>query len=229
MKYRPLIGDGMSGSVGGITASHNRGGVYFRQRATPVNPNTTFQQEVRSLFGNLQSAWGSILTDAQRSAWDAYALATPITDALGQSVNVGGKGMFTRGNTPRLQAGLLRIDAGPVVSGLPSLTAPGVTSITAGTGIAIVTFDNTDAWANEDGGALLVFMSRPQSATINGFKGPYRFAGAVLGDDSVAPTSPVNITSPFTLGVGQKVFFRFAAVTADGRLTPDVRTFSVSI
>lgn len=229
MKYRPLIGAGQSGSIGGITASHNRGGVYYRTRSTPVNPNTVFQQAVRSDFANLQAAWGSVLTNAQRSAWDAYALATPINNALGDPVNVGGKGMFTRGNTPRLQAGLSQVNAAPIVTGLPALTAPGITSLTASTGIAIITFTNTDEWATEDGGALLVFMSRPQSPTINGFKGPYRFAGAILGDTSTPPTSPQNITSPFPLSAGQRVFFRFAAVTADGRLSPDVRTFQASI
>lgn len=219
----------MSGSIGGVVASHNRGGVYFRQRSTPVNPNTSFQQEVRSLFANLQAAWGSVLTNAQRSAWDSYALATPINNVLGSPINIGGKGMFTRGNTPRLQAGLSQVNAGPTVSGLPALTSPGITSLTASTGVMITTFTNTDEWADVTGGALLVFMSRPQSPTINGFKGPYRFAGAILGNSGTPPTSPQNITSPFPLTAGQRIFVRFVAVTADGRLTPDVRTFQSSI
>lgn len=227
VKFRGTHLTDASGSLVGVTYSHNRGGAYTRGRTVPVNPNTVQQQLIRSLFAGVQSSW-SALSAAQRSAWDSYALATPITNSLGASVNVGGKGMFTRGNVPRLQALLTQVSAGPVISGLPALTAPGITSITASTGIMITTFTNTDSWATAVGGALLVFMSRPQSPTINGFKGPYRFAGRILGAVS-PPTSPMNITSPFALAAGQRVFVRFVAVTADGRLSGDVRTFSLTV
>ncbi|KKM06452.1 hypothetical protein LCGC14_1743870, partial [marine sediment metagenome] len=37
-----------SGSIGGLTASHNRGGMYFRARTIPTNPATSFQTVVRN-------------------------------------------------------------------------------------------------------------------------------------------------------------------------------------
>lgn len=226
MKYTSAIASTGSGSVGGATASHNRGGQYFRRRAVPVNPNTTQQQAVRGFFSTLQAAWNSILTAAQRAAWDTYALNTPVTDSLGNPVNAGGKGMYTRGNTARLQAAMTRVDAGPTVFGLPALTAPGVTSLIASTGILTYTFTNTDAWAIAVGGALLIYVSRPQSISTNGFNGPFRFAGKTLGAAS-PPTSPGTVTSPFPYTVGQKGFVRFVAVTADGRVTGDY-TFSAT-
>lgn len=226
MKYTSAIASTGSGSVGGATASHNRGGQYFRRRAIPVNPNTTQQQAVRGFFSALQAAWNSILTAAQRSGWDTYALNTPVTDSLGNPVNAGGKGMYTRGNVGRLQASMTRVDAAPTVFGLPALTAPGVTSLIASTGILTYTFTNTDAWATAVGGALMVFVSRPQSGSTNGFNGPFRFAGKTLGAAS-PPTSPGTVTSPFTYTVGQKGFVRFVAVTADGRVTGDY-TFSAT-
>lgn len=227
MKFRGTHLTDASGSLAGVTYSHNRGGAYTRSRAVPVNPNTPQQALVRSWFADAQGSW-SALTAAQRDAWDSYALATPIANSIGASVNVGGKGMFTRGLVPRLQAGLTQISAGPVVTGLPALTGPGITSITASTGIMIVTFTNTDLWATAVGGALLVYASRPQSPTITGFKGPYRFAGRVLGAVS-PPTSPQNITLPFTVTAGQRVFVRFVSVTADGRLSGDFRTFGTAV
>lgn len=227
MKFRGTHLTDASGSLVGVTYSHNRGGAYTRNRAIPVNPNSTFQQAVRGFFSQAQAAWGA-LTTAQRTAWDLYALQTPLVDSLGNPVNVGGKGMFTRGLVPRLQAGLAQVSAGPTTTGLPVLTNPGITSITASTGVMIITFTNTDAWASAVGGALLVFTSRPQPATINGFKGPYRFSGKVLGA-ATAPTSPQNITISFPVVAGQRVFVRFVAVTADGRLSPDFRTFSAAI
>lgn len=228
MKYKGTLVAEASGSIGGLTASHNRGGTYFRQRAVPVNPNTVQQQQVRSYFANAQAAWGGTLTQAQRDAWDTYALNTPVSDALGNQVNAGGKGMFARGYVPRIQAGLTIVAAGPSNYGLPPLTLPGVTSLTATTKVAIITFANTDGWATAVGGALLVFMSRPQSPTIKSFKGPYRFAGKVLGAVS-PPTSPQNITGPFPMVAGQVTFFRFVAVTTDGRLSPDARFSVVSV
>jgi hypothetical protein len=217
-----------SGSIGGLTASHNRGGTYFRHRAVPVNPNTVYQQQVRGWFGNAQAAWNGTLTAAQRSAWDTYALNTPVADSIGNQVNAGGKGMFTRGYVPRLQASLSIVAAGPSNYGLPAMTAPGITSLTASTKVAIITFTNTDPWAIAVGGALLVFMSKPQSPSINSFKGPYRFAGKVAGAVS-PPTSPQNITGPFPMTAGQVTFFRFVSVTADGRLSSDFRTSIASV
>lgn len=227
MKFRGTIGTDYSGSIAGVTGSHNRGGAYFRNRAIPVNPNTIPQQNVRSYFNDAQTSW-PILTAAQRTAWDAYALATPLTNSIGAQINAGGKGMFTRSMVPRLQASLTQVSAGPILSGLPNLTGPGITSITASTSVMIVTYTNTDVWANAVGGALLVYMSRGLSPTINGFKGPYQFAGRVLGAGT-PPTSPANITSPFTYGAGQRVFVRFVAVTADGRVSADFRTFGTAV
>lgn len=227
MKFKGTHLTQASGSLAGVVYSHNRGGYYTRGRSVPVNPNTPEQALVRSYFSDAQASW-SALTSAQRSAWDAYALATPLTNAVGDPVNVGGKGMFTRGLVPRLQASLTQVSAGPTTSGLPALTAPGITSITASSGIMIVTYTNGDSWAIASGGALLVYASRPVSNTINGFKGPYRFAGRVLGA-ATPPTSPANITLPFPVAVGQRVFVRFVAVTADGRLSPDFRNFGTAV
>lgn len=218
MKYTSAIAATGSGSIGGATASHNRGGQYFRRRAIPVNPSSVAQQAVRGYFSTLQAAWNSTLTAAQRSAWDSYALNTPVTDSLGNPVNAGGKGMFTRGNVPRLQGSLLVVAAGPTTFGLPALTAPGVTSLVASTGVITYTFTNTDSWAAAATSGLLIYVSRPQSASINGFKGPFRFAGIKLGN-ATPPTSPGTVTSPFTFAVGQKGFIRFVAVGTDGRLS----------
>ena len=51
MLFVPTIGTKLSGSLGGIVASHNRFGSYFRQRTVPVNPDTADQQMVRGYSG----------------------------------------------------------------------------------------------------------------------------------------------------------------------------------
>lgn len=218
MKYTSAIASTASGSIGGATASRNRGGQYFRRRAIPVNPNTPEQQEVRGYFSTLQANWSSVLTQGQRSAWDSYALNTPVTDALGNPVNAGGKGMYTRGNVPRLQAGLIRVNNGPGTSGLPSLTRPGMVNFIAATGILTFSFTSTDTWASSAQGALLVYISRPQSISTMGFKGPFQFAGSRVGAPT-PPTGNATVTSPFEYQIGQRGFVRMVAVTSDGRMS----------
>lgn len=226
MKFKGTIGDQFSGSIGGLTASHNRGGYYFRQRVIPVNPSSSFQQAVRALVAELTSRWGTTLTASQREGWTTYSDNVPISDTLGDPRKIGGLPQYIRSNVPRLQAGLSRVDDAPSIFDQGILTPPGITSITGSTDIAIVTFTNTDTWAVTTGGALLVYASRGVNPSINYFKGPFRFAGSVLGNTTTPPTSPQNITMPFNVVAGQRVFLQFRGTASDGRLTPPFRAFS---
>jgi len=212
-----------SGSLGGTVYSHNRGGQYIRNRSTPTNPASAQQQVVRNALSALSNAWVNLLTDAQRTAWDVYAANTPLTNRVGDLINVGGLGMYQRGNVPRLQAGLTRVDDAPVVFSLPVLSGVSVPQGNPATPSVDVAFDNTNPWATETGGALLVFVSRPANPSVNFFKGPYRFAGTVLGDDTTPPTSPATITTPFAFSIGNRLFVRTVAVRADARLSPQLR------
>lgn len=212
-----------SGSIGGTTFSHNRGGLYTRSRTIPVNPNTSFQSVVRTQLANLTNRWANILTAVQRDAWDTYALNTPLTGPLGDPRNVGGLGMFIRGNVPRAVSGLPLVDNGPTIfdtGGFTPITAPTATDTGDLLGFA---FTNGDAWAGEDDSAMLIFGSRPQNPGINYFTGPYRYADKVDGDAITPPTSPASVTNPFAFGVGQRIFFRVSISRADGRLSTTQR------
>lgn len=221
------VATAMSGSVGGITFSHNRAGMYMRNRATPVNPNTVYQQAVRSNMAALASYWNETLTQVQRDGWDLYSQNVPLINRVGDPIDVGGIGMFMRTNVVVLQTGGgggAIIATAPTIFNLGSYTPPSIAAITAATEMISLAFDNTDDWANEDDANMLVFTSRPMSPAINYFKGPYRYAGRIDGDAVTAPTSPANITSPWLLDVGQKVFIRAAVIRADGRYSADFRS-----
>jgi hypothetical protein len=212
-----------SGSIGGTTLSHNAGGMYMRARTIPVNPNTPAQSVVRTQLANLVNRWANTLSAAQRDAWDTYALNTPLPGPLGDPRNVGGIGMFIRGNVPRVVAGATIIDDGPTIfdtGGFTPVTSPTATDTGDLLGAA---YTNTDDWANEDDAHLLVFGSRPQNPGINYFTGPYRYAGKVDGDAITPPTSPFSIANPFVFGVGQRIFFRVVVSRADGRLSTTQR------
>lgn len=229
MKFKPVLGSELSGSIGGITASHNLGGAYFRNRVIPSNPNTAFQQAIRSSVGQLTSLWLNTLTAGQRAAWDLYASNVPLLDALGEPINVSGLNMYVRSNVPRIQAALPRQDTAPSTFNLGDFTAIGVSSLSEGTQNFNVEFTEGDDWVSEDNSSLLVYSSRPQNPSINYFKGPYRFAGQVAGEVAAPPTTPQAVGSAFPFVLGQVVHMRAQVSRADGRLSLSQRIFQTAV
>jgi len=224
MKFKsPLISQA-SGSLAGTTFSRNKGGLYMRARATPTNPNSSFQQAVRAIMSQLSNVWSSTMTAAQRTAWETYAANTPLVDSLGESRPVTGLNMFCRYNVPALQSETISTPllTAPTEFNLGEYTAPTIASVTAPSTMSLG-FEATDAWCDETGSNMLIYASRPQGPAINFFKGPYRFCGMVEGDDSSAPTSPASITLPFVVAAGQKVFIKASVARVDGRLSSPFR------
>lgn len=227
MKFRPLLATDLSGSLGGITASHNRAGAYFRNRAIPTDPATSYQVAVRNLVASLTSHWLNTLTDAQRAAWEVYANSVFLPDALGEPRNISALAHYCRTNVPALQAGLDRQDDAPTVFNLGEFTNPTFDNFSASATTFDLTFDNTDAWANEDGSAMLVYASRNYNPSINFFKGPYRYAQMIEGDAVTPPTSPASITCPFPIVAANKTFVYIRVTRADGRLSALFRGFGL--
>ena len=221
MLFKPLLGTDLSGKVGGIVASHNAGGAYFRAATVPTNPNTTFQQEVRNAVSSLSVLWQVSLTQAQRDAWDVYAANVKITNRIGEKINVSGLNHYVRSNVPRLQAQVARVDDGPTVFTFAAYTAPSMTAWSEATqagDIAFTTDILTDPWANALGGFMFVYVSRPQNSGIQFFRGPYRRVGTVTGDP-VPPASPSNFGSAFPFVAGQRLFGRAIVTRPDGAIS----------
>jgi hypothetical protein len=207
----------VSGSVGGMTGSHNRGGMYLRARAVPVNQQTTRQLAIRNAVTALTSRWSDTLTQAQRDAWDVYGSNVPVLNPLGDQIQLSGQQHYVRSNVPRLQAGLSRVDDGPTTFELGSFTAPSF-SITTPDQLD-VTFTSGDAWVGEDDAAMLVYTGRPQPSTINFFKGPYRLADSIDGSSGTPPTTPATLTTDYQYTSGQKLFTFVRVTRGDGRLS----------
>jgi len=216
MLYHSQILTEASGRIGGLVASHNRGGAYFRAAVMPVNPGTVYQEAVRNIVGQLAVLWSDTLTEAQRAGWVNYANNVPVTNRIGDARYLTGLNMYTRCNTARVQAAMDRIDDAPVIFNLGSYTAPSFAASEA-TQLISVTFDDTDEWCDLDGAAMLVYASRAISPSIEYFKGPYRLAGAILGDSGTPPTSPQTIALPFAAAEDQRLFFRANVTQDDGR------------
>jgi len=221
----------VSGSIGGITYAHAKGGtMYSRARAIPVNPATANQTLVRNAMTVLANAWGSLLTGPQRDSWDMYALNVPVTNPLGDSILLSGQNWFVGSNVLALQgqaklgAGLALAQTGPVTFNRGDFTLPTAVTYNVAAGLSL-SFTNTDDWANEDEAAMLVFQGLPRSQSTKFFKGPWRLVGAIEGDSITPPTSPftvsaANLTSlGFTVSLSELVSTAVVVLRADGRYT----------
>lgn len=219
MKFKGTLGTQFSGSLAGITASHNRGGAYLRQRAIPVDPSSSFQNARRNVFRTLVQRYTTVLSEAQREDWRLWALNTPFLDVLGDSRPITGQQAYVGANTLRDQAGLAFLNAAPVIFNRGAMGSLELGAVSAASDDYELTFDNTQSWATAVGGALLLFQGRPQNASVLYYNGPWRFTEAVLGA-VVPPTSPFTAgPQPFPLALGQRLFVRAVAITADGRWT----------
>lgn len=213
-----------SGSVGGMTLSHNTGGLYLRARTIPTDPSTIYQTAIRNAMSQLTSRWSAILTPAQREAWDVYASNVTITNRLGDPTTISGLSHYTRSNIPRIQAGLDLVDDGPTVFTLAPQEAMNNTASEA-TQLISTVFLDTQPWCDVDGSAMLIYASRPQQPSINFFKGPYRLAGAIEGDSVAPPTTPQTLAAPFAFVSGHRLFLQARMTYADGRLSAPFRNW----
>jgi hypothetical protein len=223
MLFKSPIFSQASGSIGGTTFSHNRGGMYTRNRVIPTDPGSSYQQAIRSAMATLAAWWSQTLTAQQRIDWRLYASSTAMTNRLGDSVFLTGQQHFIRANVPRLQAGIAVVEDAPVVFNLGSYTLPTFGTVDGSPSFEIA-YTNTDAWAATDDGYMLVYGSPPQSAGRNFFKGPWRYLGKLDGDTASPPTSPEDFGSayPWTLTPGLLVWAQIRFIQPDGRLSSGV-------
>lgn len=233
MLLKGTIASQLSGSLAGLTASHNRGGQYLRARVIPTDPLSSLQAQMRAAMSEANNAWAG-LTQTQRDDWDNYALNTPLLNSLGDPVNVGGKGMFIRGNVPRLYATIVTgtdlplVTAAPTTMGLPAAAGLVIGDVDASADTVSIEFDNTAAWAADAAAALLVFTGAPISPARTFFKGPYRLAGMIIGA-MTPPTSPAAVALATGVSTGQKIGVRVVLSTSDGRLSEALRELRVAV
>jgi hypothetical protein len=162
--------------------------------------------------------WANTLTPALRNDWTVYAGNTPTTDVLGQSLTLTGQQAYLRCNTPRLQAGLPRVDVAPIIFDT------GVSPVTLSV-FSNDTGDLTAQWnlggATDDDGDALLYLGAPQNSSVNFFKGPYQYAGtvAVASAATIASFANLAIASDFSIAVNAWVPWRIRMTYDDGRLS----------
>jgi len=130
-----------SGSVGGVTASHNRYGYYYRARVIPTKVVNEHTLTARARLVDASQHWGT-LSAAEQMAWATYAESAPITDRLGSKQVLTGHAAFVQINARILVAGGTIIDAPPVSAAPPALLTM-VTTFDIGAGSTTITYTTT--------------------------------------------------------------------------------------
>lgn len=216
IKYSALVSD-MRNKLNGSVLSKNRYGSYMRNKVTPVNPQTTAQQEVRQRLGSLSSAWGG-LTEAQRSSWRALAPSFPFTDIFGDQKELSGQVLFVKLNSNLMKIGDAINTAAPVKDSIPELFISSlVAEETAG---ALVGLDLTMSdTAIPVGYELAIYATPPVQPGKQFVKNLYRFIGSTAAITSGAFDAASLWNARFgAVSPGQKIFVRVALVsTASGQ------------
>ena len=122
MKYIGLLSSAASGKLGGIVASHNRGGQYFRQHKIPVNTRTASQKLVRNQLQAFSAAFKS-LTANQISAWNALGLTVTLKSKLGTAFHPTGQQLFVSCNKHLANIGITtQLSNAPSIPSIPGFT-----------------------------------------------------------------------------------------------------------
>lgn len=210
-------GQQRSGKQGGIVWSHNAAGPYVRNRAIPVNPNTSRQVAVRLSVRNLGIRWSVVLTQALRDAWDVYAANVTWLNRLGQTITLTGLNHYVRSNTPRLISGIAPVDIAPIIFDLAAADGALVATASAATQDLTIDGDPAGLWIGEADAWQFYYMGLPQNPGRKFFGGPYRLLTAVPGVGP--PPFPVVIAAAFPFGAGQRIWVRSRIARGDGRLS----------
>jgi hypothetical protein len=183
--------DVLSGSIGGWTFSHNRGGRYVRQRVVPTNPSSAKQQLARASLSSSAKLW-TTLTAVQRSQWAVYAQEHPVPNRLGEMITLSGFGWYCRANGLLRSIGLTVRSIPPDLETPPSLlTASGV--IVAGGATVTVSYTATPLAA----GHYLVLWQAPPSP---GVTNPNFAQARLCGASAAAAASPQVMPLAMVIG-----------------------------
>lgn len=182
-----------SGSVAGETSSRNRFGQYRRTRATPVNPNSPAQAEVRARLSANAASWRD-LTDAQRAGWASLGAQMQRADSLGQTYTLTGFQAYVSVNNNLAAADEALLTDAPALATPEALASVTVTLTNAAFAVA---FTPTPL---DPENRVFIFAS-PQRSAGRQFEGDIRLIYVGAAESA----SPANIFAAYQAKFGTPV------------------------
>lgn len=211
IKYSALVSD-MRNKLNGSVMSKNRAGSYVRNKTTPVNPQTTFQQDVRQRLGALSSQWGA-LTQSQRLSFTNATPNFPYTDIFGDKKELDGKSLFIKLNSNLSNIGSAQILVAPSPVGVPVFIAELLSPTqTAGSLDALeLTVSGTTVPA---GFAMAVYATPPVKAGVSFVKNKFRYIGTATATGGAVDLLDLYVERfGASVAIGQTIHVRIALVS----------------
>lgn len=230
MKWKSALVTDLSGSMGGLTASHNRGGRYFRERIVPTDPMTPRQVTMRSVMADLVTHWTSQLTQAERDAWENYAENTPQTDQMGQVNYLTGQQAFIKANAAKVNSNLRLGTTFPIVEAAPTVytAGPAGTILSYSQDVSGAPTEYEVVWSSQSptpgAGDIFLYRGRLVNSSRNYYDGPWRLA-ATSSFNAAATGGTITVTTPDGAGnipypvTGQPINLKATMVYDDGRVS----------
>jgi len=210
----------ISGSVGGTTFSHNKGGMYMRNRSNPTNPSSPAQLARRATLATLSASWQD-LTTGQRAAWTEWGRQNPGTNALGDSFLLSGQNSFVKLNSKILLDSASQIDTPPIIAS-PDALVTIVQDGDIGAGATDLTFTG----ALPSGGKIELWGTAQDSAGKEYVKNLEKFIAFSPADQASPWDNQAAIEAVLgTLVVGQTLHVKAAVYDpATGRSSQFLKT-----
>jgi len=225
MRPGPLAGQ-LSGRVGGIVFSRNRGGDYVRNGPSPVNPQSAYQTAVRNALSLASSGWDNA-DDAERASWRTWAADHPVRNRIGESIRLQGNAAFVALNARLAFLGTAIVESPPVLNAPdPLLSITG--SFDIGAGNFQLAYTATPLGA---GLKLWVLGCLLGSPAVTFYRNRLRH----FYTSAAAAASPADLQASFTARfgapvVGQKVVFRAGVLDGtSGQLSAMLQTEGIVV
>lgn len=182
--------------LNGSVFSKNRYGAYVRTKVTPVNPQSTAQQNVRNRLATNSQAWRG-LTESQRQGWIDAAVNFPFTDIFGNSKVLSGNALYVK-----LNNNLAIFNGGPIATAplpvsLPALTIDTLAGDVSSTSLGF----NYDPDPVETDTQMVIEATPQYSPGISFVKNKFR----TLTTLNAATASPADIYSAYIAAFGPLV------------------------
>lgn len=175
IKYSALVSD-MRNKLNGSVLSVNRAGSYIRNKVTPINPQTPYQQAVRARFAEVSSKWKT-LSQSRRDGFSNFAKEFPYTDIFGDQKHLDGKAMYVKLASDALLAGGSTPTEAPDGTAVPAVQLKAIEAKAEDSAVNQALKITTDLTTSPIGTVMAVYATPPMSLQKGFVKNQFRFIG----------------------------------------------------
>lgn len=224
VKFTAIVAE-LRGTLNGNVFSRNSSGAYIRNKVTPVNPNTSFQSNVRADFTTVSQAWRD-LSAAERDSWNQGVVAFSHTNIFGDNVPLSGFGLHQQLNLNLLAIGASVITAPPLPGAVFNFTS---SSLAAANGAQTITLTYDPAIPATE--TVIIKATAALSAGKSFVKSELRQIDTIVAADVSPFSSETEYIAKFGAvgAAGSKLFYETKAIVTLSGLAGGRRLISAIV